>query len=171
MGRAHFNKRQYQRLKDGRWLTRERPRNQWIEIQVPAIIDEAIFEAAHQQIERNRQLSSRRMTRTYLLRGRWFTCRRCGCAMVGFASHGKTRYYRFTSQTDKLLPAERCSGTIRADVAEGEVWNAVIGLLENPELIREEVARQSAELTTHEHAIDAERDTLRRALSRCEQME
>jgi hypothetical protein len=56
-------------------------------------------------------------------------------------------------------------------VAEGEVWNAVIGLLENPELIREEVARQSAELTTHEHAIDAERDTLRRALSRCEQME
>jgi site-specific DNA recombinase len=171
MGRAHFNKRQYQRLKDGRWLTRERPRDEWIEIQVPAIIDEATFEAAHQQIERNRQLSTRRMTRTYLLRGRWFTCRRCGSAMVGFASHGKTRYYRCTSQTDKLLPAERCSGTIRADVAEEQVWNAVIGLLENPELIRQEVARQSAELTTHEHAIDAERDTLRRALSRCEQME
>jgi site-specific DNA recombinase len=58
----------------------------------------------------------------------------------------------------------RCPGSLRADVVEPEVWGAVMRVLEHPELIAAEVARQEAradeqraEIAGHVAVIEAAR--------------
>ena len=60
-----------------------RPREEWIPIPVPAIIDAATYQDASEQLARNSALSFRNNTRNeYLLRC-LLTCRTCGLAMCG----------------------------------------------------------------------------------------
>ena len=60
-----------------------KPREEWIPIPVPAIIDEATYERAQAQLERNARLSFRHNTKhSYLLRC-LLTCGTCGLAMFG----------------------------------------------------------------------------------------
>src|SRR5207249_901503 len=53
-----------------------------IERQVPALVDEALWEQANAQLQRNRKLPKQNRTREYLLRG-LITCGRCGASYVG----------------------------------------------------------------------------------------
>jgi site-specific DNA recombinase len=62
---------------------RERPREEWIPIPVPAIIDEATHELAAAQLARNAAVAARHNTRHFYLLRCLLTCRRCGRAMVG----------------------------------------------------------------------------------------
>ena len=60
-----------------------RPREEWIPIPVPAIIDAITYQDASEQLARNSALSFRNNTRNdYLLRC-LLTCRTCGLAMCG----------------------------------------------------------------------------------------
>jgi site-specific DNA recombinase len=60
-----------------------RPREEWIAIPVPAIIDQATWERAQEQLARNAVLSFRHNTKyNYLLRC-LLTCQTCGLAMFG----------------------------------------------------------------------------------------
>ena len=63
-----------------------------IAIDVPALIDRALWQAAQDRKEYNRAMSARNGRREYLLRGRLF----CGCGrrMVGYNSR-KGKYYRY----------------------------------------------------------------------------
>jgi hypothetical protein len=60
-----------------------------------------------------------------------------------------------------------CDGT--PDVAESQVWEAVMRLLNQPERIRHEVARQHAQVDGQQEIIRAERETLQSALAKSEQ--
>ena len=65
-----------------------RPREEWIPIPVPAIIDAVTYQDASEQLARNSALSFRNNTRNdYLLRC-LLTCRTCGLAMCGVTSSG-----------------------------------------------------------------------------------
>src|SRR5919199_3873787 len=62
---------------------RLRPREEWIPIPVPAIVDQALFDQAQEQLARNARLSFRHNTQhTYLLRC-LLTCSSCGLGMFG----------------------------------------------------------------------------------------
>jgi Recombinase zinc beta ribbon domain len=89
-----------------------------------------------------------------LLRGRWFRCGRCGCGMAPVVC-GKYRYYRCSSCYNKMAPERRCRGTIRADAAEREVWQAVMQILEHPDVVQAEVAKQQATIESQIVALDA----------------
>jgi site-specific DNA recombinase len=66
-----------------------RPREEWIPIRVPAIIDESTHRDAKEQLARNSVLSFRNNTRNdYLLRC-LLTCRTCGLAMYGVTTYGR----------------------------------------------------------------------------------
>ena len=68
-----------------------RPREEWIPIPVPAIIDELTHQHASEQLARNSVLSFRNNTRNdYLLRC-LLTCRTCGLAMFGITTSGDGR--------------------------------------------------------------------------------
>lgn len=169
-GRASFGRSQRihspRTGKNTRW--RLRPRHEWVIIPVPPIVEEATFQAVQRQLQRNRELSRRNTKHEYLLRGGHLRCGRCGRTMSGVLRHGQYRYYRCTSRTTVKAPELRCSGTIRADVVEAQVWAAVVRLLENPELIAAEVARQEAQAGDQRAEIGRQMGLVEASLATCD---
>jgi site-specific DNA recombinase len=73
----HYRKRKRVKMSDGRAKLLEQPRDKWIEIKVPAIVDEAIFRAAQQIRERNKREKGKQHKNFYLLGG-MLRCGHCG---------------------------------------------------------------------------------------------
>ncbi len=110
LGEAFFNRREViVNPQTGRkTLHRWRPREEWIAITVPAIVEPATFERAQQQLARNRSvLVGRPNTVPYLLRG-LLRCGFCQHAWTVEVSHGR-RTYRCTSR-GALVVGARCRG-------------------------------------------------------------
>ncbi len=123
---------------------RLRPKSEWIEIEVPVLIDEDTFRRAGEQLKKNMWQSSRNNTKhEYLLRG-LIRCRGCGYKMIG-AYKGKYAYY-LCMQGRKLVQThheKRCtSKSVRQDRLDEIVWQKIIELLEKPDLIIEQYKRQ-----------------------------
>lgn len=71
-----------------------RPREEWIAVPVPALVDEATWERAQGQLDRNKANASRNAKREYLLRGLVF-CPSCGRRWTGrYKNHLNRAYYR-----------------------------------------------------------------------------
>ena len=122
------------------------PRDQWIGLPsdtTPAIVSEDLFEAAQEQLTRNRQQLSRRRKYKWLLRGH-VRCE-CGRAMYGCPT-GRYRYYRCWGHRKVYAPYNPCDAKmVRADELEALVWNEVKKALLNPNLITAELERLTRE--------------------------
>jgi Site-specific recombinases, DNA invertase Pin homologs len=121
-----------------------RPKSEWIEIEVPAIIDEDTFRRADEQLKKNTWWSSRNNTQhQYLLRG-LIRCGECGYKMSGLFT-GKYAYYKCRKGRD-LVETHRetkCkSRAARQGLLDEIVWQKITEILENPELIIEQYKRQ-----------------------------
>jgi site-specific DNA recombinase len=126
---------------------------QWILIPVPALIDEALFEAVQQQLQENRQRArqSQRGAK-YLLQG-LLVCKQCGYAYYGKpvsnkSAKGKVRnyaYYRCIGTDAYRFGGERiCANLqVRTDLLEIAVWQQVQALLENPQRLEQEYDRRA----------------------------
>src|SRR5258708_11278850 len=68
----------------------ERPRSEWIEVPVPALISEQTFALAQQQLGKNKQFASRRTLVPTLLQG-MLVCRQCGYALCRTATRSGGR--------------------------------------------------------------------------------
>jgi site-specific DNA recombinase len=126
----------------------ERPRAEWIEVPVPALVSEEIFALAQEQLEKNKRHSPRRTVEPTLLQG-MLVCEQCGYAL-----------YRSSTRTSKhMLHYYRCLGSdgyrrlrgpvctnrpIRQDYLDQFVWSEIIRLLEDPELVQAEIDRRRA---------------------------
>jgi site-specific DNA recombinase len=164
MGEAAWGKRE--RLT--RTTTRARPASSWIPFSVPAIIDGVTFEAAQQALRSHQRWASRNRRRAYLLSGGVLTCGRCGRVMAGTCRRREMRYYRCSSWMSVLEPTLRCSGSVRADGLEAQVWAAVVQVLEKPELIAAEVARQAAGAETARAELRQHLTLIDTALAKCD---
>src|SRR5215470_6367894 len=83
--------RQRNRLPNRNSANHERPRQEWIEVAVPAVVTEEVFAQAQEQFERNKHFSPRRTRKPTLLQG-MLVCQQCGYAMYrssGGRSHRK----------------------------------------------------------------------------------
>ncbi len=69
-----------------------RPVEEWIEIQVPALVDESLWQGTQEQLEMNRRLAKRNSQRTYLLRG-LLGCDTCGHTLQGRTQKGRVYYF------------------------------------------------------------------------------
>ena len=152
---------------------RARAREEWIELPVPVIVDEAVFARAQQQRAVNRRFSPRKTIEQTLLQG-LCVCANCGYAMgrhSGNSSRNAPRrhYYRCHG----IDPWRRPHGAVcdnpavRADELDEAVWKEVLALLENPELIQREINRR---LAAANDTVTARRrtDTLHGELARIE---
>jgi hypothetical protein len=117
-------------------------RSEWIEVTIPVIIDDATFQAVQRQLSTNKATSRRNRKYDYLLTGGRLRCGQCGRAMSGYTVRNKFRYYRCASWANGAEPSGRCYGLARVDEVDSQVWEAVVRMLEDPELIAEEVRRQ-----------------------------
>jgi site-specific DNA recombinase len=131
------------------------PREEWIEIPVPALINEALFEAAQVQLEENRKRKREGRRRPgWLLQG-LVVCRRCGYAFYGKMARGLTGcqrpadygYYRCTgTDAHRFGGQATCDNrSVRSDKLEQIVWAEVQAVLEDPTRLTEEYQRRTAD--------------------------
>ena len=126
----------------------ERPREEWIEIPVPAVIDEPTFARAQELLHENKVRSRRRTIAPSLVQG-LVSCRRCGYALSRTSTRSSARlihYYRcIGSDAWRHLGGPRCDNRpVRQDLLDQIVWTEVIRLLEDPALIQHELDRRLA---------------------------
>ena len=123
--------------------TRERPRQDWIEIPVPVIVEPDTFELAQELMARNAKRSPRRSKVLTLLQGMLI----CGeCSYVYYrtstrTSKGMIYYYRcLGSDAYRFADGAVCSNRpIRQDILDQLVWDQITELLEEPTLIQKEI--------------------------------
>jgi site-specific DNA recombinase len=128
----------------------DRPRQEWIEIPVPALISEQTFALAQEQLQKNKQFASRRTIRPTLLQS-LLVCQQCGYALSGASGgrkpHHKLYYYRcIGSDSWRHLYGPLCQNRpIRQDYLDALIWQEVLRLLQDPTLIQSEIERRMQE--------------------------
>jgi site-specific DNA recombinase len=128
------------------------PREAWLSIPVPAIVEPEVFAVVQEQLREN-QRHARQSQRgaLYLLQG-LVQCQQCGYAYYGkrlspSARKGKPRayaYYRCLGTDAYRFGGERvCHNTqVRTDLLDLAVWREVCTLLAHPERLAEEYRRR-----------------------------
>jgi site-specific DNA recombinase len=168
VGRAYWNKR----ATVTPTTRRLRPRKEWIEIAVPAMIEEELFQQVQRRLELNKALSRRNRKREYLLNGGRLRCGRCGRVMTGSCAKARNiRYYKCSSHYATLNAAAWCRGSIRADDAETKVWGKIEQLLQHPELVTQEVLHYQHASDQAQREIMHELQLVSAALGRCDREE
>ena len=114
----------------------ERPREEWIEIPVPAIVDESTFARAQELLHENKVHARRRTIEPSLVQG-LVSCQKCGYALSRASARSSARkihYYRcIGSDGWRHLGGPRCdTRPVRQDLLDEVVWTEVIRLLEEP---------------------------------------
>ena len=128
-------------------------RQQWIEIPVPAIVSEALFEIVQEQLAENRKLARQRRDNAPLRLLQGLTvCAQCRYAYYAkkvskAAAKGHQRdyaYYRCVGTDAFRFGGERiCDNLqVRTDKLDELVWHQVVELLRHPERLKEEYARR-----------------------------
>jgi site-specific DNA recombinase len=147
----------------------ERPRPEWIEIPVPALVSEERFALAQEQLEKNKRHAPRRTIEPSLLQG-MLVCRRCGYALYRTStqtSKHKLYYYRcLGSDAYRHLKGAVCDNPpIRQDHLDAVVWTELLRLLEDPELIQAELDRRT-EAARNADPLRQRQENLRREQNR-----
>ncbi|MBI4185484.1 recombinase family protein [Candidatus Berkelbacteria bacterium] len=119
----------YRRVKKG--SKRLRPKEEWLPVQIPAIITRDLYERAQERFIENQKFASRNTKHPYLLQGVIFCP--CGERRTGEAVSGKQRYYRCTDRIHRYpLPPQCRQGGVNGVVLDTIVWNALVDLLTDP---------------------------------------
>ncbi len=132
----------------------EAPRGQWIQIPVPALVDERTFDLAQERLQDNKKFAPRSTVEPSILQG-LVHCADCGYALYRTSTRSSARkiyYYRcLGSDAWRYQGRARCGAKpIRVDLLEDTVWSEVARLLEDPALIQAELTRRvEAARTSH----------------------
>jgi site-specific DNA recombinase len=154
----------------------ERPREDWIEIPVPAIISDETFALAAERLEANKRHAPRRTVEPSVVQG-LVSCRKCGYAMYRTSTRSSARkiyYYRcLGSDAWRHLNHAVCdTKPVRLDRLDAVVWDEVIKLLEDPSLLQGEIdrrletARQASPTKRREETLQRELVRLRKGIER-----
>ena len=115
-----------------------RPLEDWIPIQVPAIVSQDMFDQVQEKLSYNLLMSPRNnTTNQYLLRG-LISCGQCHLSAGGKVRPGGYRYYVCRGQSDALRAAQghRCTARYApADQLDQLVWQDLCSVLTHPEMI------------------------------------
>ena len=110
---------------------KERPKEDWVLIEVPSIIDDVTHQAHLRQAERISRLYKKRTFHGHYLLSGLLRCGLCGAAMSGTTNHRKQRYHRCNARNQSN---KTCSlDYFRAEKLERPIWKKVSGWLEDPE--------------------------------------
>lgn len=121
----------------GRQIKREikAPREKWIGVEVPPIIDQSTFDTAQHLLKSNKQNSPRNTKYQYLMQKR-LTCGKCGCRMYGLTQRhsGKAWMYYHCGSKDKNHTSPDCGAPyFRAIDVDETIWTWIKNILRNPE--------------------------------------
>lgn len=148
------------------------PIEEWIEVSVPGIIDQEIFDAAQSRLEKNQNMARRNnKSHNYLLRG-LVSCGQCHLASTG-RSNGNYHYYKCRGKTDvhRAAKGERCTARyVPSQELDELVWQDLCRIVADPDLITHELERAQAGEWLPQ-ALQAKRNTVRQALASLERQQ
>jgi site-specific DNA recombinase len=132
------------------------PRDEWIEVPVPSIIDHELWEPVRKRKRENKRRASRNRKYNYLLSGR-LRCGMCGAPASGSNkewksknSQGRIRYYRCNTAFGGKSKAEvglYCSApNFNADQVDAAVWGWMRSFLSVPEELANGLKQYQREL-------------------------
>jgi site-specific DNA recombinase len=126
--------------------TADRLRQEWIEIPVPAIVDEDTFDRVASRLADNKRFATRNAKVPSLLQG-LAACASCGYGYYRTSTrttNKKIYYYRCLGSDDYRYEGGRvCANKpVRADHLDTVVWDHITGLLADPQLIRTEIDKR-----------------------------
>jgi Recombinase zinc beta ribbon domain/Recombinase len=131
----------------------ERPREDWLEIPVPALVAEDTWARAQQRLADNKRYAARNTKVPSLLQG-LAACGSCGYAYyrghTTTTAGNKIYYYRCLGSDNYRYEHGRvCDNKpVRTDYLDKVVWDHISDLLANPTLIRAEIDRRLNQLRT-----------------------
>ena len=152
------------------YSVKDRGREDWLEIPVPALVDEVTFERVARRLADNKKFASRASKTPSLLQG-LAAC--AGCGYACYRGHTTTTagnkifYYRcIGSDNYRFEHGKVCdSKPVRADYLDQVVWDHVTHLIADPALIRAEIDQRLAQIRTADPAT-AQRKRLDDALAK-----
>jgi site-specific DNA recombinase len=126
--------------------TVDRPREQWTEIAVPAIVTEQTFDRVAQRLANNNRFASRNSKNPSLLQG-LAACAACGYGYYRTSTrttNKKIYYYRCLGSDDYRYEGGRvCANKpVRADYLDTVVWQHITALIADPQLIHAEINKR-----------------------------
>ena len=133
----------------GTTASHERPRAEWMEIPVPALVTEESFARAQELLHQNKIRSRRRTISPSVVQG-LVSCAKCGYALSRTSTQTSARkihYYKcIGSDSWRKLGGPVCDNArfVRQELLDQIVWAEVIRLLEEPALIQQELDRRLA---------------------------
>lgn len=135
-----------------RWLGdhgRQKARQEWIPVNVPAIVPREMWEKAQEVCAKNTTNRARHVVHEYLLSGLLYC--HCGSKMSAGVT-ASNRVYRYYSCERKRpwnydvvtgQPNPRCASRyVRCDRADALVWNTLKDMLSNPDLFLQELLKR-----------------------------
>ena len=133
-----------------------RPREEWIEIPVPAIVTAETFGRAAQRLADNKRYAARNTKVPSLLQG-LAACSACGYGYYRTSARTTSRkiyYYRCLGSDDYRYEGGRVCGNkpVRADYLDTVVWDHITALLADPALIRAEITKRLEQARTADPA-------------------
>jgi site-specific DNA recombinase len=137
---AHRERMVWEMGKDGRKRSKAvpRPPEEWVPIEVPAIVDRKIWDKAQHRLERGRLMATRNtMHRHYLVRGR-ITCRHCHYSVIGspFSMRGYSyTYYRCNGRSRRITSGDCKLPYFDVKRVDDAVWGQIVEWLQNPDEI------------------------------------
>src|SRR6266516_2424816 len=149
--------------------TVDRPREDWIEIPVPAIVTTETFERAARRLEDNKRFAARNTKIPSLLQG-LAACSACGYGYYRTSTrttNKKICYYRCLGSDDYRYEGGRVCGNkpVRADYLDTVVWDHITHLLADPALIRAEIGKRLEQARTAD-PVTRQRTQLQTALAK-----
>jgi Recombinase zinc beta ribbon domain/Recombinase len=149
--------------------TAARPREEWTEIPVPAIISSDTFDRVQQRLEDNKRFAARNAKVPSLLQG-LAACSACGYGYYRTSTRTarkKIYYYRCLGSDDYRYQGGRVCGNkpVRADYLDQVVWDHITALLADPALVRAEIDRRLTQARASD-PVTRQRTQLERALDK-----
>jgi site-specific DNA recombinase len=129
-------------------VTRERPTEEWIKIEVPAIVTPEEWQLAQEVLKSNQKRSTRNMKKREWLLSSFVRCDICGYAYNATIGGGKNKSIRYYGCKGRNSARARATGQycrspyVHADLLEQLVWDNIAELVFNPEIIIEYLERE-----------------------------
>jgi site-specific DNA recombinase len=133
--------------------TVDRPREEWTEIAVPAIVSEDTFARVGQRLEDNKRFAPRNSKLPASLLQGLAACAACGYGYYRTSTRTTSKkiyYYRCLGSDNYRYEGGRVCGNkpVRADYLDTVVWDHITGLLADPALIRAEISKRLEQART-----------------------
>ncbi|CAO5174254.1 site-specific DNA recombinase [Frankia sp. AiPs1] len=122
----------------------DRPRDEWVEISVPALVSEEVFDRVAARLEENKRFAPRNTKTTPSLLQGLAACSACGYGYYRTStrtSNKKIYYYRCLGSDDYRYENGRVcwNKPVRADYLDDVVWEHITKLISDPTLIHAEI--------------------------------